>query len=374
MKRNQPTSTAAGTDHAGHQDTQSKATLDPSRGVRRTLRLAGWNISGILLMLVLVEIALRLFGIRFPLYPTKIQLGQLSPIVRYSQYTTQYTADRQTFWAPYGYSAKVATWEGREPMIVFMGDSCTESLRYSKFLASLVEGRNSERDFTYVNVGTSGWSSYQGLQQLKRDVIPMRPRVITIYYGWNDHWPNYGLEDKRIGEIYQKHPLLLFELSSRLRMANFVNHLIFAFRYPIPEQHNKSPLRVSLSDFSANLRQMIQIARNNDIVPILLTAPTSHRKGKEPRHLTERLKGLSDLIPLHQQYVQAVRDVAAQHRAHLIDLYTAFNRLPQEDLDRFFRRDGIHLRKEGDEKIAEMMYAYLVDTGLYGCMMELQPK
>lgn len=120
---------------------------------------------------------------------------------------------------------------------------------------------------------------------------------------------------------------------------------------------------------------MIQIALDNDLIPILLTAPSSHRKGKEPRYLTERwLNDLSDLIPLHQQYVQAVRDVAAQHQTPLIDLYAAFNRLPEEDLDRFFWGDGIHLSKEGDEKLAEMMYAYLVDTGLYSRMMEFQPE
>ena len=121
---------------------------------------------------------------------------------------------------------------------------------------------------------------------------------------------------------------------------------------------------------------MIQIARDNDIVPILLTAPSSHRKGKEPRNLTERwLNDLSDLIPLHQEYVQAVRDVSTQHHAPLIDLYTEFNRLPQqEELRRFFSKDGIHLTRKGDEKIAEIIYTYFVDTGLYGRLMELQPE
>lgn len=73
-------------------------------------------------------------------------------------------------------------------------------------------------------------------------------------------------------------------------------------------------------------------------------APSSHRTGKEPRGLAERwLNDLSDLIPLHQQYVRAVLDVVAQHQAPLVDLYTEFNRLPQEDLARSFHKDGIHL-------------------------------
>lgn len=157
-------------------------------------------------------------------------------------------------------------------------------------------------------------------------------------------------------------------------MATLINNLIFAFKFPLLNS-TRGPVRVSLSDFSANLRQMVQIARDNGIIPILLTAPSSHRRGKEPRYLARRwLNDLSDLIPLHQQYVQAVRNVASQQQAPLIDLYLEFNRLPQEDVDRSFMKDGIHLTKEGNEKIAEIIYASLVDTGLHNRMMEFQPE
>ena len=202
----------------------------------------------------------------------------------------------------------------------------------------------------------------------------MRPWAVTIYYGWNDHWLHYGLEDKMIGEVYRNHPPLLLELSPHIRTATLINNLIFAFKFPLLNS-TRGPARVSLSDFSANLRQMVQIARDNGIIPILLTAPSSHRKGKEPRYLTRRwLNDLDDLIPLHRQYVQAVRNVASQQQAPLIDLYAEFNRLPQEDVDRSFMKDGIHLTKEANEKIAKMIYAYLVDTGLYGRMMEFRPE
>lgn len=348
-----------------------KTQAPPPPRTYRVLHLVGWNIIGIVFVLILGEIALHWLGIEFTIIQTKIQFGAPDPVVLHSQHSV----DRHLLWVPNGYSAKVAAWKGRQPTIVFLGDSCTEWGKYPEFLASIMRGRSTKRDFTYVKVGGIGWSSYQGLRQLERDVVPMRPRAVTIYYGWNDHWTNFGLEDKLIGEIYRKHPPLLLELSSRLRMASLVNHAIFAFRYPISKQHSKGSVRVSLSDFSANLRRMISIARDNDILPILLTAPSSHRKGKEPRYLTERrLNDLSDLIPLHQQYVQAVRDIAAQHQAPLIDLYAAFNRLPQEELDGSFQQDGIHLTRKGDEKIAGIIQAYFVDTGLYGRLMELQPE
>lgn len=345
--------------------------IPPPKKIRRALRLVGWNILGVVLASILGEVTLRWVGIEFVLYPTKIQWGRPNPVALHSEYTI----DPQLFWVPKKYAVEGAYWKGRRPTIVFMGDSCTELGIYHKFLKSMIMEHNPQSAFTSVAVGVGGWSSYQGLRQLERDVVPMKPRAVTIYYGWNDHWVNSGLEDKMIGEIFRKHPPLLLELSSSLRMATLINQAIFALRAPISEEQNKVPVRVSLPDFSANLRQMVHVARDNGIIPILLTAPSSHRKGKEPRGLAGRwLNDLSDLIPLHQQYVQAVRDVAAQHQAPLIDLYAAFNRLSQKDLDRFFWRDSIHLSEEGDEKLAEMIYAYFVDTGLYGRMMELQPE
>ena len=345
-------------------DTKARDTKLPPpspKKIYHALRLVGWNILGIVLVLILGEVTLRLAGVRF----TWLPLGGCSGC----------SFDRQLLWVRDGYSAKVAAQVGRQPMIVFMGDSCTESGRYPEFLASLIGDHNPERNFTWVKVGVRGWSSYQGLRQLERDVVPMRPRIVTIFYGWNDHWMNYGPEDKVVAEVYRKYPAPLFELSSDMRMAALFSRLILAFEFSITERHSRGPERVSLSDFSANLRQMVHIARDNGIIPILLTAPSSHRKGEEPHNLLKGwLNDLDDLIPLHQQYVQAVRNVASEEQAPLIDLYSEFNPLPQGDLARYFRKDGIHLRRKGDEKIAELIYNYLMDSGLYNRVVEPRSK
>jgi hypothetical protein len=44
-----------------------------------------------------------------------------------------------------------------------------------------------------VKLAVGGWASEQGLRQFRRDVLPLHPRVVmTIYYGWNDHWIAFG--------------------------------------------------------------------------------------------------------------------------------------------------------------------------------------
>ena len=107
---------------------------------------------------------LRLAGREFAMYPTQIQFGWPNPV----RLASLFTVDRQLLWVPKSYNAQVAAWKDKRPTIVFMGDSCTQGAEYPEFLASLIEERNSEREFIYVTVGVRGWNSYQGLRQLER--------------------------------------------------------------------------------------------------------------------------------------------------------------------------------------------------------------
>ncbi len=312
--------------------------------------------------LILGEIMLRLIGFEFEFYPTKVQFGWPDPVILQNAYRV----DKELLWVPKDYYSKLATWKGKRPTAVFMGDSCTQFGRYDKFLKSIIYEQNPNSTFTLVNVGVGGWSSFQGLQQLKRDVLPIMPRFVTIYYGWNDHWTSFGIEDKNIGKFNLEHPILLLKLSSKSRVVQLINRAIFTLKQSSPVQNKRRQERVSLVDFASNLHRMVQIAQENGITPILLTAPSSHKKGKEPAYLTRRwLNDLHELVPLHQKYVQAVRDIASEEHVPLIDLYAEFDLLPQKDLKELFRKDGIHLTEEGNRKIAEFIYKYLVGKNLY---------
>lgn len=310
--------------------------------------------------LILAEILLRLAGFEYRLLPTKVQFGWPDPIT----IKQAYQVDKDLLWVPKDYHVKVSFGFEKHPAIVFMGCSVTEFGRYDQFLKSLIdEHQTGIHNFTIVNVGVGGWSSFQGLQQLKRDILPMKPSIVTILYGWNDHWSTFGIEDKDIGNFNLAQPDWLLNIS-KSRVVQLINRTILSVKYPINDR-NKGRLRVSLSDFSSNLDQMVKLARENSITPVLLTAPSSHKKGYEPAYLSKRwLDDLNELIPLHQKYVQAVRDIASKEHVLLIDLYAEFNQFNQEDLNKFFLKDGIHLTSEGNRKIAEMIYKQFVLNGL----------
>ena len=131
-------------------------------------------------------------------------------------------------------------------------------------------------------------------------------------------------------------------------------------------EKERRPERVSPEDFAANLKEIVRLARANDIAPVLLTAPTSHIRGAEPDYLAQRwLNDLDELVPLHRRYADIVRQVARTNGVLLVDLLAAFDRLPPEEVKNdYFQLDGIHLQDEGHKVIALVLYNYLARAGL----------
>jgi lysophospholipase L1-like esterase len=185
---------------------------------------------------------------------------------------------------------------------------------------------------------------------MRRDVVSLRPRVVTVYYGWNDHWIGFGVEDE---EVYRltRWPLARFR-EARLAQLAFKARLALLTR-----RSGDPPKRVSASDFRSNLRQIVTLAHRHGIVPVLLTAPTSHQSGSEPTRLGERwLRDRRELVPLHRSYVAIVREVAAAERAVLCDLTAEFDEVPEEERGAYFWDDGIHLSWKGTRKVSELLY------------------
>ena len=339
---------------------------------RRTRRLIGYNLLTTIVLLVSIELGLRLFQLPTPVTPPRIEFGAPIP----SELEQFYPADADLFWVYADYAEQIAVAQRRHPSVVFMGDSCTDRGRYDKALQSLIKARNPNALFTFENVGVLGWSSWQGLQQLQRDVLPMRPKAVTIYFGWNDHWINFGMEDKHAAKFIRQRESPPGSpgdaLLSRLRTIRLAERTLLAAKGYFADH---SPLRVSLADFDANLRQMVRIAHEHGIIPILLTAPTSHQRGREPAYLAERwVADLEDLVPLHRRYADAVRRVAAEENAPLVDLHREFGQLPQRELDRFFWEDGIHLTKAGNRRIAELIDRHLVRADLHWRIVGGEPR
>ena len=306
------------------------------------LLLAGF---GVLLALGTGEAALRASHFHFDLVPA-LEFGWPDPVTM----RDAYMGDPDLVWVTRNYHDILRGAHGTHPAVVFMGDSCTQFGTYpSKTMAGL-EAAGSTLT-SGVKVGVAGWSSSQGLAQLRRDVIPLHPKIVTIYYGWNDHWKAMGLTDPEIMRADR-----LRALADHLRLAQ----MWIKFEVAIAARRTPAPNRVPIHEYQANLRDMASEARAAGITPVFITAPSNHVAGHEPAYLAKReLRTLSELVPLHAAYVQATRDAAAAAGAPVCDAAAAFAAVPGPH-DHFFQKDGIHLTQDGDVEMANVVSACLL--------------
>jgi len=295
---------------------------------------------GAVLALGTGEAALRIARFHFDLIPT-LEFGWPDPVTLHKAYAP----DPDLVWVRRDYATMLENARTLKPAVVYMGDSCTEFSNYASKTAAALEQAGSPLA-RGVKLGIGGFTSAQGLEQLRRDVIPLHPRVVTIYYGWNDHWVARGLTDPEIERAEH-----LRTLAEHLRLAQVWLKLEVA----IAAQRRPLPNRVPVHDYEANLVHMANDARAAGITPVFITAPSNHVAGHEPPYLAKRhVRSLSELVPLHASYVDATKRAAASTGAALCDAAAAFAALPGPH-DPYFLPDGIHLTEIGSTEMASIL-------------------
>jgi lysophospholipase L1-like esterase len=307
---------------------------------QKAVGLALVGTAAVLLALLVVEIALRVTGFEYRPFPV-VQFGWPDP----KAMVQGYRSDPDLLWVTKTYDQTIAAGRREAPTIVFMGDSCTEFGTYpSKTLAILSRERPQLK--RGIKVGVGGWSAVQGSWQLDRDVLPMHPHIVTIYYGWNDHWIALGPPDSEV-----RRNRILTWLSDRLRIVQLLAKVRAGLGGPIASRPN----RVDLATYESTLVNMVQRVHAISAQAVLITAGENHVAGHEPEYLKLRhLRHLEDLIPVHQAYVEATRRAAASSGAILCDAAAHFAAIPDQRRS-FFRRDGIHLTDQGDRELARLV-------------------
>ena len=323
------------------------------RGLLRfTLRYLALSSLSVLLFVAVVEIGLRLSGFRYVLMPEDIEFGRPGPV----EIRVAFEPEDFLFWVTRDYPEKLARFARERPRLLFLGDSCTQLGRWDELVVRRIARERGEAP-PWGNLAVAGWSTFQGRRQLERDVVPLAPRVVTLYYGWNDHWIGFGVDDRTVAQVRTVFSTRL----AALRSAQLAVKATVAWR----ARETGFPERVALDDFRDNLASMVRTSRDHGIAPLLITAPSAHRRGAEPPELATRwLRELSDLVPLHQTYVAAVREVAAAEGVPLCDAAAHFASHDRETLEPLFFADGIHFTAAGDRVFGEVLFRCLERTGL----------
>ena len=286
-----------------------------------------------------VELALRLTGFSFRTYPS-VQFGWPEP----ANISDLFDPDPDLFWVTRGYAEELNSARHTQPAIVFMGDSCTQFGTYPTMTLTRLRARQFSLA-SGIKLGVAGWSSEQGLTQLERDIIPLHPSIVTVYFGWNDHWVALGPEDADAhvsrASFWMSQHSRLWQLLTKARLA------------AAPTLAGR-PNRVPLDRYVSNLEAMVQLANAAGIRIVLITAPTNHEPGREPAYLAKRhVRALSELVPLHRAYAEATRRAGRETGAVVCDAAAAFD----ADADRlsYFEQDGIHLKAPGNSALADLL-------------------
>jgi lysophospholipase L1-like esterase len=302
---------------------------------------------GTIASILVLEGALRVARFEYHLMPT-VQFGWPDP----QTIQTNYAPDPDLFWVTRDYREKLRAARRSHPAVIFMGDSCTEFGTYpARTVAILAEEQAPVS--SGMHLATGGWSSEQGLAQMKRDVVPLHPKIAVIYYGWNDHWIALGPTDPALMLAHR-----LVWLSDHLRIMQVALKATMG----ISARNDRRPNRVPPARYRENLMRMTALARDGGIRTILVTAPSNHVVGHEPPYLLQRhVRQLSDVVPLHQEYVALTRTAAHVSGAVLCDAAAGFDALPGSH-DGLFRADGIHFTPEGDERLAGIVSRCITDA------------
>lgn len=241
--------------------------------------------------------------------------------------------------------------------IVCIGDSCTHfgPDTYPEMLQALLDAAAPGR-FEVINAGCIGYSSWQGLTLLREQVSDWSPDLVTVYFGWNDHWLARGYRDsQQLVQSTMRAPS--WEPIEQLRFVQFMRwsagHLAAP---PKPEP------RVRPDEYRKNLEAMHQVCMDLTADIWYLTAPHAFDFGIPAYLLTSgEVADPSQIIALHNSYNDVVRQVADERKADCLDLDRNFR---EQDALSLFVDDHIHLSEEGRLLVAETIFERLKQNGI----------
>ncbi|NCC51452.1 MAG: hypothetical protein EOM20_09585 [Spartobacteria bacterium] len=253
--------------------------------------------------------------------------------------------------------------------VAVMGCSCTQGsgdAYPAKLERLLAEALGSNR-YEVINGGVGSYSTWQGLQMFEQRILPLKPDIVTVFYGWNDRWVHDGMRDS-------KHVFPLawtFAACQRLLEHSELFKALLYLKARWIRAHIEQ--RVPPDEYEENLRMFVSRCRKRGIRVILCTTPD----GLSRRMVENRFDVSTNLADpwsrdlyalykdqadspydvwrhIHDLYNGAVRRVAEEEGVALLDLDVLFNARQAASLKNGlpFYVDGVHFSAYGEQEMA----------------------
>lgn len=315
----------------------------------------------LLLFILISEVVLRLVD------PDLYQKNQFFPTNRDIDFVEVYKQDPQLFWrfrpdqnitsAQFSYIDYRINKKGlRGPEIelekkglrlLALGNSCTfgwgvkQNAIWTSLLEQTIKKLPEYQNFEVINAGVPGYSSHQGNIYFENELLKYKPDVVLIMFGWNDERP----AGKDISD-HEHHPPpeVVFDLQnliSKLKLYQFMRKFILSTteKQEMPRLDQLySKKRVPLPNFLENLRHICHVARQNNIVPVLLIPPIASVENYFPGQT-------SYFHQLHKKYQDEIAKAGRYENVPVIDLQPPFDRY--NDLFSNAADDPTHFNAKG---------------------------
>lgn len=294
-----------------------------------------------------------------------------------------------------GFRSREFEWS-RKPntvRVLSLGDSCTFGMvhgnppkyvpkPYPQRLEDVAAERIGPNRVEALNAAVPGYNSFHGVMLLRTKLRGLRPDVITVRYGWNDHFISQG-DAGTFREVQNPAARAVEDVLLRTQLYPFALRLGLALRvklgaYGKPAQAEiprEWKPTVPVEEYKHNLRRIVELGRAEGARVWLLTSPhaflTMENAGREsgPNEWTERrvltwnaLPSFERLIEIHEEYNRATREVGAEVGAPVIDMYEVYKRHADQSL--FTSDDVCHPLQAGHDLEAETLYEMLQSEGL----------
>ena len=240
--------------------------------------------------------------------------------------------------------------------VLTLGNSCTFGwgVPYqSTFSARLEE--NLGGAYEVINAGIPGYSSFQGRRFFERELVHLKPDVVVIMFGWNDHWAAAsGIPDKE--QRFPPEMVLKFHNElSRLHSYRLLKKLLLSLLEKDPDSlfDRAAPVyRVGFDDFRANLHAICETVQRTGAIPILVTSPAPALPADN------RDVWWAPAVRYHARYNEVVRELARSARVVLVDAGRASEQREGLYDDAFL--DFIHFNASGHELVATLLTRAIV--------------
>lgn len=243
--------------------------------------------------------------------------------------------------------------------IICLGDSTTQGYMrppvivspektYPYILEEFLNKDNQKIHFEVINAGVGGYSSFQGLRYLKRDLLKYHPDLLIVWFGMRDVDTAILYSDKE-QKPQSEIALKVQNILNYSKFYQFYRQYLFYLTYRFRQKIQCKKRRVSVNDYHQNLRKLVELAKERGI-GIVFIIPFI----KEGHHiLSFKEIGYNDYIKIFDEF--------SQEKIIVIDVSSVFKQ--KDSIDKYFF-DECHPTPEGNRIIADVIHDTLIKKEL----------